>query len=100
MSNPQSAPPDLLKELLGELVVVDTDAHYLYMGRLEAADRDFLKLAQADVHEITKAGLSKERYAHEAKAIGVRPNRKYTWVNRARVISVSRLEDIESFASA
>lgn len=89
--------PDPYKELLGQIIIVDTDSHYLYLGRLEHADREYLKLAEVDVHEITQSSLSKERYAHEARDIGVRSNRKYTWVRLDRVLSISRLDDVIEF---
>ena len=89
--------PESLRELLGEIVIVDTDAHYVHLGRLESAGHDFLKLSQVDVHEVTRSSLSKERYVHEAKSIGIRPNRKFTWINMARVVSLSRLDDLEEF---
>ncbi len=104
-SGPQPSPlwpasdrtPAALRELLGTLVIVDTDAAFIYLGRLEGADPEFLRLEEVDAHEISKASLSKERYVHEARNIGVRSNRKCTWVNMARVISISRLEDVVVF---
>ena len=104
-SNPNPSPrlppadrtPEALRELLGTIVVVDTDAPFIYLGRLEGADSEFLRLGQVDAHEIGKASLSKERYVHEARNIGVRSNRKCTWVNLARVLSISRLEDVLTF---
>lgn len=89
--------PESLRELLGQIVVVDTDSHFIYLGRLESADLEFLKLAEVDVHEMTKSSLSKERYVHEARGIGVRKNRQFTWINMARVVSISRLSDIDTF---
>lgn len=94
---PSDRTPPALKELLGETIVVDTDAHFIYLGRLESADADFIKLAEVDVHELTKSGLSKERYVHEARSIGVRKNRALTWINMTRVISLSRLQDVDVF---
>ncbi|MCW8132481.1 MAG: hypothetical protein KIS92_19190 [Planctomycetota bacterium] len=89
--------PEALRELLGKTIVVDTDSHYMYLGVLIAADAQYLTLSDVDVHEVTAATLSKERYAHEARQIGVRKNRDATWINLGRVISISRLEDIEAF---
>jgi len=85
------------RELLGQVVVVDTDSLFTYLGCLEAADKDFLKLSEVDVHETQESGLPKERYVHEARGLGVRPNRRTTWVRVARVTSISRLADVISF---
>ena len=89
--------PDSLSDLIGQVVVVDTDAHYVYLGLLASADRHFIRVDNVDVHELTKSSLSKERYVHEAHSIGVRPNRKSTWIRMDRVVSISRLDDIDSF---
>ena len=89
--------PSACQELLGQTVVVDTDSHFIYLGRLESLDAQFMKLSQVDVHEIGASSLSKERYVHEASEIGLRANRKMTWVRMERVMSVSRLEDVIEF---
>jgi small nuclear ribonucleoprotein (snRNP)-like protein len=94
------APPatlDLFQALMGRVVVVDTDSSFVFLGRLESADVQFLILSDVDVHETTEASLSKERYVHESHGIGVRANRKRTWVRLARVVSISPLEDVISF---
>jgi hypothetical protein len=84
-------------ELRGEIVVVDTDSAFTYLGRLVDLSAGFLKLDEVDVHETAKDGLSKERYVNEAREIGVRPNRKLTWVSLARVVSISRLQDVIAY---
>ena len=84
-------------ELLGEVVVVDTDSSFTYLGRLLEADATFLKLEEVDVHEATRDGRSKERYVSETRGIGVRANRRLTWVCLSRVVSISRLADVISF---
>lgn len=94
---PSPAAPNLLQALAGRTVVVDTDSSFVFLGRLESADAQFLILSGVDVHETTEASLSKERYVHESHGIGVRANRQRTWVRLARVVSISPLEDVISF---
>jgi small nuclear ribonucleoprotein (snRNP)-like protein len=94
---PPPATPDLFQALIGHTVVVDTDSSFVFLGRLESADAQFLILSDVDVHETTEASPSKERYVHESHGIGVRANRKRTWVRLARVVSISPLEDVISF---
>jgi small nuclear ribonucleoprotein (snRNP)-like protein len=96
-SLPPPATPDLFHALVGRIVVVDTDSSFVYLGRLESTDAQFLILSEVDVHEVQDAGLSKERYVHESHGLGVRANRKRTWVRLARVVSISPLEDVISF---
>jgi hypothetical protein len=81
-------------ELQGAQVVIDTDAPYSFIGRLEDADARFLRLALADVHALKTSARSVEAYAVEAKKIGIRPNRRTVWIRWERVVSVSRLEDV------
>lgn len=84
-------------ELLGELVVADTDSSFVYIGVLEQAGPDFLLLGDADVHDTTDSKQTKETYVHEARRIGVRPNRRRTYLRTARVLSLARLADIVKF---
>jgi len=89
--------PEMLKLLLNQNIVVDTDSHFVYLGNLVRADPEFLCLGHVDAHEVTSSTLSKEKYVHEARNIGVRPSRDYTFVPMARVVSISRLDDVKKF---
>jgi hypothetical protein len=92
-----AASPDVLQPLFGRVVVVDTDSSFVYLGRLVQANREWLVLEEVDVHETGEVGLSKERYVHETRGLGVRANRKRTWLRLARVLSVSPLDDVIAF---
>ena len=95
-AHPEGAPRSI-QQILGQVVVVDTDSSFIYMGRLEQADEQYLCLSEVDVHEMDGDAVSKERYIHETRRIGVRSNRKLTWVRQARVVSIARLEDVMAF---
>jgi hypothetical protein len=84
----------LWQSLVGSDVVLDTDTSFVYVGRLEAADNEFLTLTNVDVHDMNDSRATKEVYALEALKHGVRANRRKTFVRVSRVVSVSRLEDV------
>ena len=86
-----------LEKLIGQKVVIDTDSCYLYLGELISADAHFLCIGDVDVHESKQESLSKEGYVHESHSIGLRANRKETYVNMNRVVSISKLSDIVEF---
>src|SRR5260221_737998 len=90
-------PPAEIAAMYGKQVVVDTDTSYVYVGLLESAGSDYLALTVVDVHDTADSKSTKEAYAHESKKLGVRANRKITYVRLARVISISALDDIISF---
>ena len=90
-------PPAEIKALLNQQVVVDTDSSYVYIGRLVSAGGDYLTLADADVHDTVDSKNSKEHYAHETRKLGVQPNRKEVLVRMARILSISKLEDVIRF---
>ena len=89
--------PTELEHLLEKLIVVDTDSSLIYIGLLEKIGRDYLVLADVDVHDTADCKSTKESYAHETKKLGPRSNRKLTYVRLARVVSLSALDDILSF---
>jgi len=84
-------------ELIGKTVVVDVDGPVIYLGRLAAAGAEFLTLEDADIHHLDDSGTSRERYIIEARKLGVGANRKRLEVRLARVVSVSRIEDVLEF---
>ena len=84
-------------ELVGQTVVVDVDGPVIYIGKLAAAGEEFLTLEDADVHNLGDSATGREKYVIETKKLGVRPNRKRTEVRLARVVGLSRLEDVIDF---
>ena len=84
-------------DFIGQTVVVDVDGPVVYLGRLAAVSGEFLTLEDVDVHNLGDSATSRERYVIEAKKLGIRPNRKQAQVRVARVVGVSRLEDVLEF---
>ena len=82
---------------VGHLVVVDTDGPVFYIGRLASVSEDFLILEDVDVRHQGDTPTSRERYLIEARRLGVRPSRRRAEVVLARVVGISRLDDIIEF---
>ena len=80
--------------LVGEDVVIDTDCSMTYIGRLVEWGEFFVTLADADVHDIAQGTSTKDMYAIEARKHGVQRNRRETIIRKARVISLSLLDDV------
>ena len=83
--------------LVGQVVVVDTDSTYVYIGTLKEVDDQFLTLVNVDAHDVREAKSTKEQYVIDTKRFGVNPNRKEAKVRQAVVVSVSRLSDIVEY---
>ena len=88
------ADPDWLAGYAGAEVVIDTDAGYLVIGRLDRIGPDHLELAEADLHDHAEANSTKEVYVIESQRLGVRVNRRRVSLVRARLIAISRLDEI------
>ncbi len=82
---------------LGQVVVLDTDALYLYIGTLDKICDHFVVLKDADVHDRRESPSTKEQYAMDAKRHGVKANRKEVQVKKALIVSFSRLDDIITY---
>lgn len=79
---------------VGAEVVLDTATPLVFVGRLERLGAHFFVLRDADVHDVSTGGATKERYVLETRKHGVRKNRDEVMVGRAQVVSLSRLEDV------
>jgi hypothetical protein len=91
-----SRPEDAWLAALAEaIVVVDLDGPYLAFGRLVAWSDGHLELAEADLHDCREGSSTREVYCLETKRIGVRSNRTRVSLPRARVIAVSRLDEVQ-----
>ena len=83
-----------LQELEGAIVVVDTDSTFVHVGRLVSCGSCWIELEEVDVHNLGEGGSTREVYLIQTKRLGVHKNREKVFVPRARVVSLSRLEDI------
>jgi len=83
--------------LVGKTVVVDTDSRFVYLGRLDRVEPEFVVMKDVDVHDRRESPSTKEQYIMDTKKFGVKPNRKEVSVRKTMVISISTLDDILSF---
>jgi hypothetical protein len=83
--------------LIGQIVVVDTDSRYVYLGTLDRVEEHFVVLRDVDAHERGESPSTKEQYIMDTKKFGVKPNRREVSVRKALVVSVSKLDDILGF---
>jgi hypothetical protein len=78
----------------GQVVVVDTDTDYLYIGKLLGVSGSFITLEEADVHDRRESSSMNEKYVLESKKYGVRSNRREVHIRFQRIVSYSLLEDV------
>lgn len=89
-----SSAPEYLVALVGQMVVVDLDGPWIAFGRLEACAHDHVLLAQADLHDLREGTSTRDVYALETVALGVRVNRARVAIPLRQVVAVSRLDDV------
>ena len=80
--------------LVGKTVVVDTDSRFVYLGRLDRVELEFVVMKDVDVHDRRESPSTKEQYIMDTKKFGVKANRKEVSVRKSLVVSVSKLDDV------
>lgn len=80
--------------LVNQVLVVDTDSQFVFLGTLSRVEDHFVVLRDVDVHDRNEGPSTKEQYVMEAKRFGIKPNRKEVSVRKVQVVSVSRLDDV------
>lgn len=83
-----------LRELIGQVVVVDLISTYVCLGLLTGLDPLFLELRDADLHDFRHGAATREVYVYESATLGVRRNRARVLVRLADVVAVSRLDEV------
>ena len=89
--------PTGLEDYLGKQVVIDTDSQLIIAGTLVAVDRHYLTLEDVDVHDTRDSSSTKDNYIMESHKYGLRINRGGAKVRLARVVSLSLLDDVETW---
>ena len=85
------------KPWVGQVVVVDTNSNYVYIGTLASVQDHFIEMKDVDVHDRGEGLSTKEKYIMEVKRFGVKPNRKEVSIRKTTIVSVSRLEDVLTY---
>jgi len=83
-----------LNLLIGQIVVVDVAASFIYIGVLKSIGTAFLVLGDADVHDLRDSDTTRELYLLNSVRDGVRRNRHEAHVRWEHVLSISRLADV------
>ncbi len=85
------------KPLVGQIVVVDTDSMFVYLGTLDRVEDVFVVLKDVDAHDRRESPSTKEQYIMDTKKFGVKANRKEVSVRKTMVISISKLDDVVGY---
>ena len=88
---------EAIKAMVGCMVVVDTDSHLVYIGKLVETGSDCIALADVDVHSNSDTHSSREIYLMDARKYGVRHNRTNTVILLSRIVSISKLDDVADY---
>jgi hypothetical protein len=88
------SPSNQFEQLIGQVVVVDVAAPFIYLGTLKSANEAFLVLGDADVHDLRDSDSTRELYVLSSARDGVRRNRTEVSVRCDAVLSISRLDDV------
>jgi len=81
-------------EFVGQVVVIDTDSQFVYLGTLKEVRDHFVILEDVDVHDRGETTTTKEQYIMDTKKFGVKANRKEASVRKSLIVSLSRLDDV------
>lgn len=84
----------ILAEFVGQTVVLDLRSPYVCIGTLAGADRTFLDVRDADLHDFRDSTKNRETYVYDSARLGVRRNRSRVLIRRLDVIAVSLLSDV------
>lgn len=82
---------------IGQSVVIDISAPYVYVGRLLGERGGYLELEDADAHDLRDTSTTREKYVLDCREHGVRPNRKRVLVDLKQMVAISLLEDVVTF---
>lgn len=86
--------PPLLDAWRGRVVVVDLRSEFVCIGTLADADRSFLDIRDADLHDFRDSSKNRETYVYDSARLGIRRNRTRVLVRRREIVAVSLLSDI------
>lgn len=81
-------------ELLGQQVVLDMTAPYVFVGTLVGENTHSLVLEDADAHDLRDTSTTRDLYVLDCRKHGIGVNRKRVFVQKNQVVSMSKLADI------
>jgi hypothetical protein len=84
----------MLEEMIGHKVVIDCRSPYVVLGTLEEVGEKFLKMRNADLHDLRDTESSRENYVAAALATGIKRNRKHMLLVRDEVVAIALVDDV------
>ncbi|MBT5017589.1 MAG: hypothetical protein HON04_02465 [Planctomicrobium sp.] len=86
----------MFEEMIGEVVVLDMQSPFVFIGTLSKINTHDVVLNDVDVHDLRDSSTSREVYVHEIRLHGLAANRKRVVVRNHQIVSASRLNDVLS----
>ncbi len=83
-----------MEDYLNDVIIVDVEPLFVYVGTLVAVTEKSLKLTDADVHDLRDSETTRERYLLDSRIHGVRSNRSEVLIRMEQIDSVARLKDV------
>jgi hypothetical protein len=84
----------MLEPMIGHKVVIDCRSPYVVLGTLEEIGEKFLKVRNADLHDLRDTETTRENYVASALATGIKRNRKHVLLVRDEIVAIARVEDV------
>lgn len=80
---------------LGKRIVLDTDSHWVYMGKLEAVSQGAVRLSDCDAHHRGDSQTTTlEKYIMDSHSSGIKSNRENVFISLSRIVAFSPLDAI------
>ena len=85
------------EDFIDQVVVLDVESPYVYLGTLKAERGGYLVLHDADAHDLRDTNTTREKYVLDSREHGIRPNRKKTYVDLRQVVAITLLSDVIAY---
>jgi len=84
-----------IKNLLGKIIVVDTDSRWLYVGKLAHIGKSFITLENVDARDLTETNSTRDMHLSNIKHNAHIINRERIVINREKLIGLSLLKEVD-----
>jgi small nuclear ribonucleoprotein (snRNP)-like protein len=83
-----------LQDLIGQTVVIDLRSSFVCLGVLRGWSDQFLRLQNADIHDLRDSPTTRENYIAEAKLTGIKVNRRELRLAVRDVVAIANFADV------
>ena len=94
MSEINPLPSRSLRQMLGEVIVLDMASRSVFLGELIEVTPQFIVLKDADAHDLRDTSTTRDSYILDARQHGISIARSEVWVRIEEVVSVSKLSAV------